>query len=197
MYVWPMPVSHSHTCTHTVAAYAPPSCSQVFDKLVGPRGMLRGATRVLVTHAVQYLSQADQVIVLHKGAVAASGTLAELKALLQDKGSSDDATRKRLRAVLASLLTVAQEGGARSDAGSEMDERSRAGSVSRDRAHTATAAHHDSSAGRIMTKETQAIGAVDSKVYKAYIRHGGGWGWCALLFFGFVVERLAFVGTDW
>ncbi|KAK2566746.1 Multidrug resistance-associated protein 1 [Acropora cervicornis] len=42
----------------------------IFDKVIGPEGLLREKTRIFVTHAVQYLPHVDQIIVLQDGVVA-------------------------------------------------------------------------------------------------------------------------------
>ena len=39
----------------------------IFDHVVGPQGMLRSKTRVLVTHSIGYLPQMDQIIVMKDG----------------------------------------------------------------------------------------------------------------------------------
>jgi ATP-binding cassette subfamily C (CFTR/MRP) protein 1 len=51
------------------------------------RGALKGSTRVLVTNALQYLPQADQVVVMEGGAVREVGTYAALR----EKGTDFDA----------------------------------------------------------------------------------------------------------
>lgn len=41
-------------------------------------GVLRGKTRILVTHQLQFLPEADQVVMMEDGAIAHTGTYAEL-----------------------------------------------------------------------------------------------------------------------
>lgn len=43
-------------------------------------GQLGGKTRVLVTHQLQFLAQADRIVVMERGRVAHWGTFAELQA---------------------------------------------------------------------------------------------------------------------
>ena len=52
----------------------------LFAQVMGNDGMLKGRTRVLVTNALQYLPNADRVVVLEAGKVAESGTYDELMA---------------------------------------------------------------------------------------------------------------------
>ncbi|XP_057391654.1 ATP-binding cassette sub-family C member 3 [Balaenoptera acutorostrata] len=56
----------------------------IFDRVIGPEGVLAGKTRVLVTHGISFLPQTDFVIVLADGQVSEIGTYA---ALLQRNGS--------------------------------------------------------------------------------------------------------------
>ena len=59
----------------------------IFDRVVGPEGCLGGKTRLLVTHAVTFLPQVDQIVVLKDGAVSEVGTYKEL---LAQKGDFAD-----------------------------------------------------------------------------------------------------------
>lgn len=59
----------------------------IFDHVVGPQGLLKNKTRLLVTHGITYLPQTDQVIVLKDGIVSETGTYQEL---LDKKGAFSD-----------------------------------------------------------------------------------------------------------
>ena len=41
--------------------------------------MLRRKTRILVTHAVDFLHLADRIVIMHGGKIQASGTMTELE----------------------------------------------------------------------------------------------------------------------
>ncbi|XP_020828220.1 ATP-binding cassette sub-family C member 3 [Phascolarctos cinereus] len=56
----------------------------IFDHVIGPNGVLGGKTRVLVTHGVSFLSQADLIVVLGDGQVSEVGSFS---ALLQQEGA--------------------------------------------------------------------------------------------------------------
>ncbi|KAF9329230.1 hypothetical protein BG006_007662 [Podila minutissima] len=45
----------------------------IFDKVVGPKGMLKNKSRVFVTHQIQYLSQSTQIMLLRDGKVVEQG----------------------------------------------------------------------------------------------------------------------------
>ena len=50
----------------------------IFDHVIGPDGLLRDKTRVLVTHGVKFLPYVDKIIVLKDGKITESGTYKEL-----------------------------------------------------------------------------------------------------------------------
>ncbi|XP_035257042.1 canalicular multispecific organic anion transporter 1 [Anguilla anguilla] len=52
----------------------------LFTKVVGPNGLLKDKTRILVTHGVSFLPQVDEIVVLVDGQVSESGSYSELKA---------------------------------------------------------------------------------------------------------------------
>jgi ABC-type multidrug transport system fused ATPase/permease subunit len=53
----------------------------LFERCIGPRGIMKGCTRLLVTHQRQYLRFCDRIIVLRDGRIAGQGTFDELRAL--------------------------------------------------------------------------------------------------------------------
>ncbi|KAG0225249.1 ATP-binding cassette transporter 1 [Mortierella sp. GBAus27b] len=50
----------------------------IFDKVIGPKGLLAGKTRVLVTHQIQYLAQSTTIMMLRDGKIVEQGTFQEL-----------------------------------------------------------------------------------------------------------------------
>lgn len=52
----------------------------IFEKVLGPKGLLKKKTRVLVTHGIQYLPNVDDIIVLKDGEISERGTYKELLA---------------------------------------------------------------------------------------------------------------------
>ncbi|XP_065206736.1 multidrug resistance-associated protein 1-like [Planococcus citri] len=50
----------------------------IFENVIGPHGMLRKKTRLLVTHATNYLSEVDYIIVMKGGCITENGTYNEL-----------------------------------------------------------------------------------------------------------------------
>ncbi|CAG7825609.1 unnamed protein product, partial [Allacma fusca] len=59
----------------------------LFEQVIGPKGILRKKTRVLVTHGLTYLPQVDCILVMKNGEISEVGTFVEL---LQKKGDFAD-----------------------------------------------------------------------------------------------------------
>lgn len=56
----------------------------IFENVIGPNGLLKKKTRILVTHSITYLPEVDNIIVLNDGEITESGTY---KQLLEKKGA--------------------------------------------------------------------------------------------------------------
>uniref|UniRef100_A0A669AWH1 Multidrug resistance-associated protein 1 n=1 Tax=Oreochromis niloticus TaxID=8128 RepID=A0A669AWH1_ORENI len=52
----------------------------IFDQVIGPQGLLKDKTRVLVTHGLSYLPQADLILVMMKGEISEVGSYQQLMA---------------------------------------------------------------------------------------------------------------------
>ncbi|XP_042224815.1 multidrug resistance-associated protein 1-like isoform X3 [Homarus americanus] len=50
----------------------------IFEQVIGPEGLLKGKTRILVTHGITYLPQVDKIVVLKNGVVTEEGSYTEL-----------------------------------------------------------------------------------------------------------------------
>ncbi|XP_021267681.1 multidrug resistance-associated protein 1 isoform X4 [Numida meleagris] len=50
----------------------------IFEKVIGPKGILKNKTRVLVTHSVNYLPQMDTILVMTDGEISEMGSYQEL-----------------------------------------------------------------------------------------------------------------------
>ncbi|KAI0255781.1 P-loop containing nucleoside triphosphate hydrolase protein [Lactifluus subvellereus] len=53
---------------------------QVFDQVIGPRGLLATKARVVVTHSISFLSKFDQLVYVRRGIIIESGPYAKLVA---------------------------------------------------------------------------------------------------------------------
>uniref|UniRef100_G1TVN1 Multidrug resistance-associated protein 1 n=1 Tax=Oryctolagus cuniculus TaxID=9986 RepID=G1TVN1_RABIT len=52
----------------------------IFESVVGPKGMLKHKTRILVTHSISYLPQVDVIVVMSGGKISEMGSYQELLA---------------------------------------------------------------------------------------------------------------------
>ncbi|XP_054077791.1 ATP-binding cassette sub-family C member 3 isoform X1 [Rissa tridactyla] len=50
----------------------------IFDKVIGPDGVLKGKTRILVTHGISFLPQVDRIVVLVDGKISEMGSYQDL-----------------------------------------------------------------------------------------------------------------------
>uniref|UniRef100_F1KXR5 Multidrug resistance-associated protein 1 n=1 Tax=Ascaris suum TaxID=6253 RepID=F1KXR5_ASCSU len=51
---------------------------EIFNNVIGPKGLLGAKTRLLVTHGLQYLKDADVIVIMKDGWIMATGTYGEL-----------------------------------------------------------------------------------------------------------------------
>lgn len=56
----------------------------LFDNVFGPSGLLSNKTRVLVTNAITFLPEVDEIYVLNNGRISEQGTYQQL---MQNKGA--------------------------------------------------------------------------------------------------------------
>ncbi|XP_015266213.1 PREDICTED: canalicular multispecific organic anion transporter 2 [Gekko japonicus] len=59
----------------------------IFDKVIGPEGTLKGKTRILVTHGINFLPQVDHIVVMVDGRISEMGSYQEL--LKQNKSFAE------------------------------------------------------------------------------------------------------------
>ena len=59
----------------------------MFEKVIGPKGLLKNKTRILVTHGVSFLPEVDNIIVMKDGCITETGSYTEL---LAEKGAFAD-----------------------------------------------------------------------------------------------------------
>ena len=50
----------------------------MFDKVIGPEGLLRNKTRLLVTHGISFLPQVDEIVVMKDGRITEKGSYRQL-----------------------------------------------------------------------------------------------------------------------
>ncbi|XP_063222702.1 multidrug resistance-associated protein 1-like [Bacillus rossius redtenbacheri] len=71
----------------------------IFEQVIGPAGLLKNKTRVLVTHGITFLPSVDLVVVLKAGEVSETGTYQQL---VQSRGAFSEFLDQHLQDIVAS-----------------------------------------------------------------------------------------------
>ncbi|XP_040071111.1 multidrug resistance-associated protein 1-like [Ixodes scapularis] len=122
--------------------------ASLFENLIGPRGILRETTRVLVTHNLSVLADVDYIVVMQEGSLVESGTFEELK---------------QERSVLSKLLKNF------SKRVRKMAENEETSTESYDQSN------HREEDARTTLVEREAVeeGSISLQVYQTYVRYAG------------------------
>ncbi|KAG0325322.1 Multidrug resistance-associated protein 1 [Dissophora globulifera] len=139
----------------------------LWDNLIGPNGLLKGKARLLITHGVHHLSEADQIVVIRDGSIDEVGSFTEL---MTAQGSFQQ---------LVEEYTIDQK-----KAGEETDAKtshfvddsatvSEAFESATQRKDVAATATHDAIVkeddnAELVMQEAAAVGSVGWKVFKGY-----------------------------
>ncbi|XP_026315306.1 multidrug resistance-associated protein 1 isoform X2 [Hyposmocoma kahamanoa] len=165
----------------------------IFDKVIGPNGLLKSKTRVWVTHNVSYLAQTDLVLVLKEGEISEAGTYQQL---LEKKGAFadflihhlSDAERtspeelNEIKHDLESKLgsefqNKLQRARSLSESASESDQQQSAGdranSVKRQRSQSSATPEELKAKNKLIEAEKAETGSVKWSVYKHYLMSVG------------------------
>uniref|UniRef100_A0A182Q5F7 Uncharacterized protein n=1 Tax=Anopheles farauti TaxID=69004 RepID=A0A182Q5F7_9DIPT len=146
------------------------------------RDYLRGKIVILVTHQLQYLQNADQIVVLMHGRVEAVGTYDKLRESGQD---------------FAQLLAAPS---GREDDSTDTESLKRSGSLYK-RQNSETSMDSTTVDGegpeKKPTEERQKEGSIGYDVYRAYFKASGGNLVVALILFMFLLSQLSASGGDY
>ncbi|XP_050316874.1 ATP-binding cassette sub-family C member 4 [Bactrocera neohumeralis] len=173
---------------------------QLFDEVIGPRGRLatEKATRVLITHQVHFLTEADWIVIIENGRISRQGTYEELSKsdldfakLLERIKEEDEAVESENESILSHETTYEDEeipyiDGVR-DGYQPLRRTSRSsrtsanndGSLTRKSASLALSSEQDLSDDSGLA-EDQAKGGVSGRVWWVYFRAGSSV--CGLVF---------------
>uniref|UniRef100_A0A8C5LAH4 ATP-binding cassette sub-family C member 6 n=1 Tax=Jaculus jaculus TaxID=51337 RepID=A0A8C5LAH4_JACJA len=172
----------------------------VFNQVIGPSGLLQGTTRILVTHALHVLPQADQIVVLADGAVAEMGSYQEL---LSRKGalvSLLDGTRQSRGTEPAACTDDLGgcPGGGRSELRSERSiESAPARDSTTSEAQTGPPVDDPEGAGQPAGEDSVRHGRVKATTYLSYLRAVGMPLWVYTLFLFFCQQVASFCQGYW
>ncbi|KAJ0067200.1 hypothetical protein NL108_012940, partial [Boleophthalmus pectinirostris] len=198
----------------------------LFDKVIGPNGLLRDKTRVLVTHAVSFLPFVDEIIVLKDGTVsevgsynslrASKGAFAEFLDTYAKEQSNQDQSHREFLFFLDSneveLIPDVED----TQLDSPLEDaisvtlkrensirRSQRGGSVRLRATSSVKEQKDEliKGQKLIEKEAMESGQVKLSVFLQYIR-AMGWGYTFLVTAIYFIQNIAFIGqnlwlSDW
>uniref|UniRef100_A0A8C6MEE9 ABC-type glutathione-S-conjugate transporter n=1 Tax=Nothobranchius furzeri TaxID=105023 RepID=A0A8C6MEE9_NOTFU len=190
----------------------------IFDKVIGPNGILKNKTRILVTHGISFLPFVDEVVVLVDGRVSEFGSYKSLRAskgafsefldtyAKEHNGCQDtedlefmpdgDDTQPDFPPEDAVSFTLKRENSIRRS--------QRGGSVRLRKNSTLKVtekAGETKKGQRLIEKEAMETGHVKFSVYLQYLR-AMGWGYSVWVLIIYFIQNVAFIGqnlwlSDW
>ena len=155
-----------------LSAVDPHVGKHIFDKVIGPKGLMRQAARVFVTHAIQYLPKSDQIIVLKEGRVSEAGTFTTLMetkgefSLLIEEFSSGVRREESTDQVSRRTESGGQHGEQKKkDQGEDKEEK--------EEQEEEQGEEEEEADGGLIEAEEAQVGRVKGTVYMAYLRAMG------------------------
>uniref|UniRef100_A0A7N8XKB9 ATP-binding cassette, sub-family C (CFTR/MRP), member 2 n=1 Tax=Mastacembelus armatus TaxID=205130 RepID=A0A7N8XKB9_9TELE len=190
----------------------------LFDKVLGPKGILKNKTRILVTHGVNFLPYVDEIVVLVDGVVSEVGSYNSLRVSRGAFSEFLDTYAKEQNHCqdTADLELIPEREDTQPDSPLE-DSVSftlkRENSIRRSQRHgrlgirkncsirTPEGADESKAGQRLIEKETMETGQVKFSVYLQYLR-AMGWGYSIMVFVVYFIQNIAFIGqnlwlSDW
>ncbi|XP_071985544.1 ATP-binding cassette sub-family C member 2-like [Engystomops pustulosus] len=192
----------------------------IFEKVVGPKGLLKNKTRVLVTHGVSFLKHAHEIVVLVGGSVTERGSYTTLLAnngafaeflktyakqdhakdseptvLLDDEDDDEDETIEEAAAVAEDIVTTTLK---RENSLHRRKLGSVNGSFRRSLKDVVKDKGEDTKivkGQQLIEKETVESGKVKFSLYLKYLR-AMGWGYSSWILVTYVLQYVAFVGQN-
>ncbi|TNN71772.1 Canalicular multispecific organic anion transporter 1 [Liparis tanakae] len=198
----------------------------LFDKVIGPNGLLKDKTRILVTHGVSFLPYVDEIIVLVDGVVSEVGSYNSLRASrgafseFLDTYAKEQSNRTQSESdgyqEAADVEVIPEREDTLPDSPLEdtvsvtlkredsIRRSQRNGSVRLRKKSSIKKSDNvsDTKKGqRLIENETMETGNVKFSVYLEYLR-AMGWGYTAMVFLVYFIQNVAFIGqnlwlSDW
>ncbi|XP_038152402.1 canalicular multispecific organic anion transporter 1-like isoform X1 [Cyprinodon tularosa] len=197
----------------------------LFDKVIGPNGLLKNKTRILVTHGVSFLPYVDEVVVMVNGQVsevgsyqilrASKGVFSEFLDAYAKEQSNDRSSEEEehLDTEDSELCPDTEESqpvfrledrvslALRRENSIKRNQRGKRSSFRLRKNRSLKTPENTMKGQRLIEKETMETGQVKFSVYLQYVR-AMGWGnalWILLIYF---TQSVAFIGqnlwlSDW
>ncbi|KAK3523187.1 hypothetical protein QTP86_021720 [Hemibagrus guttatus] len=195
----------------------------LFEKVIGPSGLLKNKTRILITHGINFLPHVDEIVVLVDGVVSEVGSYNSLR---DSKGAFSE--------FLDTYAKEDNKSNAQKDSASDIEEvdiipeshdpqpdspaedivsvmlkrenslrhsqrhAMRNGSIKVRRnssARTKKTVEESKKGQRLIEKETMETGQVKLSVYLQYLRSLG-WGYATTFILVYFIQNLAFIGQN-
>uniref|UniRef100_A0A673LTB9 Canalicular multispecific organic anion transporter 1-like n=1 Tax=Sinocyclocheilus rhinocerous TaxID=307959 RepID=A0A673LTB9_9TELE len=171
----------------------------LFERVIGPKGLLKDKTRILVTHGISFLPYVDEIVVLVNGVVSEVGSYDGLRAskgafseFLETYGKDESSNID----MLPEGLEPQADGSPEDIVSSTLK---RENSLRHSQRHNIT--EHDKKGQRLIEKEAMETGRVKFSVYLQYLRSMG---WCLVTwsFLFYFIQNVAIIGqnlwlSDW
>ncbi|KAK0419050.1 hypothetical protein QR680_013923 [Steinernema hermaphroditum] len=151
----------------------------IFEKVIGPNGLLNNKTRILVTHSLSYLKESDVIVIMHDGIIKNHGEYEDLildpeasRTILglQEEAESPTGTSSGAETV---SLSADHESASEEDFDRRSSVRSRKKTVSRQssvRKSVLSTLSADIIAKKMIQEEKAETGRVKFSVYMQYFR---------------------------
>ncbi|KAF9164997.1 Canalicular multispecific organic anion transporter 2 [Actinomortierella ambigua] len=153
----------------------------MWTHLLGPKGILRNKTRVLVTHGIHHLHMTDQIVTLHEGRISEKGRFQQLVARRGDffrlinEGRAEALARRRSSGSLIVLGGTVDAGGG--GGGAHADDSNLLGHTGEmhsplpvERTEVAKDDNGDNKAGELTAEETVSEDLAGWWIYRRYAK---------------------------
>uniref|UniRef100_A0A3P9ASD7 Canalicular multispecific organic anion transporter 1 n=1 Tax=Maylandia zebra TaxID=106582 RepID=A0A3P9ASD7_9CICH len=192
----------------------------LFENVIGPNGLLKDKTRILVTHGISFLPYVDEIVVLENGVISEVGSYETLRASggtfskFLDTYAKEQSNQRNSETEDFELIPDgddAQPDGASEDTVSltlrrenSIRRSQRNGSVRLRRnisIKKSANADETQKGQKLIEKETMETGQVKLAVFLQHLR-AMGWGYSAMVFLIYFIQNAAFIGqnlwlSDW
>ncbi|KAM7227688.1 hypothetical protein CapIbe_021385 [Capra ibex] len=197
----------------------------IFNKVLGPNGLLKGKTRILVTHSIHFLPQVDEIVVVGNGTIMEKGSYStllankglfakNLKTFVKQTGPEDEATVNEDSedddcGLVPSVEEISEDVASLSmkrenDLHRTLSRRSRSSSrrlkslkdsLKIRNANILKEEEEPVRGQKLIKKEFVQTGKVKFSIYLKYLQAIG---WCSIVFIllGFVIYYVAFIGSN-
>ncbi|XP_034519018.1 canalicular multispecific organic anion transporter 1 [Ailuropoda melanoleuca] len=196
----------------------------IFNKVLGPNGLLKGKTRLLVTHSIHFLPQVDEIVVLGNGTILEKGSYSTLlakkgpfakilKTFTKQTGPEEEATVNEdteeeddcgLMPSVEEIpedvaaLTMKRENSfhrALSRRSNSRHRKSLRNSLKTRNVKTVKEKEELVKGQKLIKKEFIETGKVKFSIYLKYLRAIG---WCSIFFivFAYVINSVAYIGSN-